>query len=220
MLEQDTNSFNPQSYPTTQSKKDSIAKRLDNTYKFLKNNYVLTNKKIFASVDDLYNEYKNYCIHNKCKDLGKIGFNNKMKEIGIKFFRSDGGTINRYKVEHSELLKIANKFKWIHELDIFREDIFVDDEVEEKSLLDQGVNEPDYKKITEEQSKQIKDLQEQINQLKSRDLFSLLKEQLDNIPRFQKIHAEGINAQAAQKNLLLEEPKQHITKFVLDFMED
>jgi len=207
MLEQDTNSFNPQSYPTTQSKKDSIAKRLDNTYKFLKNNYVLTNKKIFASVDDLYNEYKNYCIHNKCKDLGKIGFNNKMKEIGIKFFRSDGGTINRYKVEHSELLKIANKFKWIHELDIFREDIFVDDEI---SLLDQGIiEEPDYKQIVEEQKKQIKDLQEQINQLKSRDLFSLLKEQLDNLPRF-------------QKNEQKDEPKQteyihQVEKFVLEF---
>ena len=44
-----------------------------------------------------------------------------MKEINFNYYRTDGGKKNRYKIQHEELLKVAKRFHWIHELDEFEE---------------------------------------------------------------------------------------------------
>lgn len=45
MMDMDLNGYNSQSYPITQSKLDSFSKRLDNVYKFVKEEFVLQENK-------------------------------------------------------------------------------------------------------------------------------------------------------------------------------
>ena len=119
MLEIDTNKFNSQGYPMTQGKADSIAKRLDSVYRFLKNCYILKSKDISSTVNDLHIEYKVFCTEENIRHNGKIDFNKKLGDIGIKYYAGSGGTVNKYKKSHAELKEIGLKFKWIHELDEF-----------------------------------------------------------------------------------------------------
>ena len=160
MMEVNTEKFNPQNYPITQNKYDSIAKRLDSVYSFLKQNYILQNKNIFSSVEDLFEEYKTF-VGDGNKAYGKIDFNKKLKEISINYYKTNGGTMNRYKVSHDDLLKISTKFKWVHDLDEFKKPT----ESFKTELLDQGL-EDEYKHKYEASQKQIQELERIIEELK------------------------------------------------------
>jgi regulator of replication initiation timing len=165
MMEVNTDDFYAQKYPETRAKRDAISERLPNEYAFLKFNYILCNRSINGKVEDIYVEYKNYCKAFSLKEIGKILFNRKLEEIGIKYVRCDNGTANKYDVKHSKLMEIANKFKWIHDLDNFRNDIFADDEIvfsnsSSSSRLDEGVN-------SEEKENEIKELNAKLQRLEN-----------------------------------------------------
>ena len=118
LKEVDTSKFNPQAYPMTKSKLDSFSKRLDNVYKFLKDEYILRNRGISRiTVADLYAEFCLYCGNNKKK--GKIDFNSKLEEINIKYYGSSNK--NYYKVSYEDLKAISDKFHWVHALDEIEE---------------------------------------------------------------------------------------------------
>ena len=159
MMELNTENFNPQNYPITQNKFDSIAKRLDSVYAFLKQNYILQTKSIYCSVDELFEEYKSHVADGKA--YGKIDFNKKLKEIDINYYKTNGGMLNRYKVSHEDLMKIAKKFKWIHDLDEFKKS----KEPVNTEKLDNGLDD-EYKTKYESSQKKIQELERQIEELK------------------------------------------------------
>ena len=136
LLEINTVNFNAQNFPMTNNKLDSISKRLDSVYQFLKDDYILCNKGIQCSVQELYDEYLEHSKVLK-KQYTKIDFNKQMKLINIKHYPSSG--TNKYKISCDDLLLIAKKFNWIHELDEFKNSCDEDDVMDEfkyKTLYD------------------------------------------------------------------------------------
>jgi hypothetical protein len=117
LLDVNIENFNPQGFPMTNNKLDAISKRLDSVYQFLKDNYILRRKDINMSVQELYDAYSESCEDKK--KYNKIDFNKQLKTININHYKSNG--INKYKISSIDLLVIANKLNWIHELDEFDE---------------------------------------------------------------------------------------------------
>lgn len=112
----DITGYNPQKYPLTQAKLDSFSKRLDSVYKFLKEKYIFENLDLKVLSSELYTEYKGFSIDSK-KPYGREDFHKKLSEVGIiKVKRSNF----YYDVKHSDLLKIADKYHWIHDLDEYQ----------------------------------------------------------------------------------------------------
>lgn len=163
LMEIDTTNFKAQNYPTTQSKLDSIVKRLDIVYQFLKDEYVLKSKGINrVIVQDLYDEYKTYCNSITKKPISKIDFNKKLKEINIEYYTSDKK--NKFNVPFETLKVIANKENWIHILDeITDESEQQEDDLKSKvALLEQSNISKDI--TIDKLQKQIQELQDLLKQ--------------------------------------------------------
>ena len=119
-MEVDTDNYNSQNFPVTQSKLDSFAKRLDTHEAFLKHKYILTKLEIKCTVGELYDEYVTYCKSNELKASSKIDLNKKLKELNIVSYKSD--KCNKFKVSIETLEEIASTRKSIHETDEYFED--------------------------------------------------------------------------------------------------
>ena len=154
LYEIDTEKFNPQSYPKTQSKLDSYSKRLDNVYKYLKDEFILKKRNVDRiSVTDFHQDYLAYSGKNGInKPKTKIDFNSALKNIGINYSKSD--KTNYYKIPLEQLTEISNKFNWVHDLD----------EYKQESSLDKDVF-ADYEELYKKQTDEINDLKEQIKKL-------------------------------------------------------
>ena len=135
LLDVNIENFNPQSFPMNNNKLDAISKRLDSVYQFLKDSFILRRKDINMSVQDLYDAYVE--SNEDKKKYNKIDFNKQLKTININHYKSNG--VNKYKISSIDLLVIANKLNWIHELDEF-DDIKAinefNDETDFKSLYE------------------------------------------------------------------------------------
>jgi hypothetical protein len=119
LLTIDTENFNPQSFPMTNNKLDSLSKRLDNVYKFVKEEYILNNYKLDISLTEMYSYYKIYCRNNLIKPVPKEDFNRKLSEANINKIRKN----NKYyfDIQLIDLVSIAKKNNWINDLDEFDE---------------------------------------------------------------------------------------------------
>ena len=119
----DTDGFNPQAYPMTRSKLDSISKRLDIVYKFLKEKYVLRYDGFRMQFKELYLEFKSYCREQGSDEFGKMkrvsqeDFSKKLLEIGVQVIEKDDKRI--YFMNQDDLLDYATRKYWIHETDTF-----------------------------------------------------------------------------------------------------
>jgi hypothetical protein len=111
------NNFNPQSFPITQSKLDSLSKRLDSVYKFIKEEYVLKNLDLDLSATELYTEYKYSTTY---KAVTKEDFHRKLNEVGLTKTKKDGKLW--YEIPHKTLAKCAKSKMWLHELDEYEEE--------------------------------------------------------------------------------------------------
>ena len=120
LMEINTDKFNSQDFPMTQSKLDSFAKRLESHEVFLKNNYVLRKGDIKCIAGELHEEYESYCKANGSKSISKIEFNKKLKELGIEPYKSN--STNKFKVSSERLQEIAAERHWIHSTDDYFED--------------------------------------------------------------------------------------------------
>lgn len=119
LYEIDLNGYYSQKFPETKNKLDSYVKRIDSAYLFLKTEYIFKNIPIYIKRKDFYQEYLAYCTTEGInKKHGVIDFNNKLKEVGIKPYKSSGDI--KYKVSHNDLLDLASKNHWIHELDEYK----------------------------------------------------------------------------------------------------
>ena len=107
--------FKPQSFPITNSKMDSFAKRLEPHENFIKHNYILQKININCSVQELYDEFVLFCKEEQRNPFKKIEFGSKLKELGIEYYKSNGS--NKYKVSFDALQEIATTRHWIHDID-------------------------------------------------------------------------------------------------------
>jgi len=135
MLELDTKNFNSQKdMPENTKKTDAIVDHLDYVYRFLKDEYVLAHRNIKTKYTDLYQEYKQYVNNNDRKALSKIQFNAKLVSVGIKHYKSNDSL--KFNVPLEELNTIAEKNKWLHELDEYRKHEEDNEEEEEKEDIE------------------------------------------------------------------------------------
>ena len=115
-----TEGFNPQTFPMTNAKRDSLTKRLDVVYKFLKTEYLLAKRDINCAAVDLFDEFK-------CRSFSKLpkeDFHRKMTEAG--FVKTKHKQKNRYwyTISNEKLHECAKKKLWLNEYDEFVSDIF------------------------------------------------------------------------------------------------
>lgn len=137
LMEINLEGFYSQNYPLTQSKLDSVAKRLDNVYKFLKYKYILPKKNIDkVSVSNLFSQYVEYCSKNQLKPKHKVDFNKTLEDVGIT--RKKDNAIKFYRITYEELNKISEKFHWVHDLDEV-EEVEEDDNSMFESVIDKSV---------------------------------------------------------------------------------
>ena len=116
LMEVDTTNYVPQDFPTTQSKLDSYAKRMDSHENFLKYNYVLNRSEIKTTLGDLYEEYVSFCRGSGIsKAYSKVELGKKLREIGIEPYKSNDKL--KIKVSAKDLAQIAKSFNWVHETD-------------------------------------------------------------------------------------------------------
>lgn len=161
LREIDTTNYKAQQYPTTKNKLNSISKRLDTVYKFLKEEYLLKNESVFEKVNDFYIFYKSYCSTNNKTCVCKTDFISKLSEIQINFYKTKGS--NYFKIENSLLKTIADKFKWLNELDEF-DNKESNDDIDNPKFEADKINIKD--EIIDKQNKQIDELQKELMELK------------------------------------------------------
>jgi hypothetical protein len=168
-MEVDLTNYNAQRYPTTQSKLDAFAKRLDIISKFLKHEFVLRRKPVTrVLVSNFYEHFCNYCSKLSIKPKNKIDFNKALKDLGIEYKKSNGN--NYYTVSLDELNALATKFKWIHALDEYQDE-------EEDKTLDFGVEQKDeeikidYEQLYKQQLDKLKALEKEMTELKSNSII-------------------------------------------------
>lgn len=159
-VEVDTNGFKPQSFPITKNKLNSISKRLDTVYAFLKENYILEKKNVDEKLSDFYLLYQEYCLTKNKRGCGKTDFTTKLSEIQINYYKSNG--YNKYKISLEQLKLIADNNNWITEIDEYAEEEsthIIDDD--EKNEIDTLRTENEILK------QQLKEMEEKIKSMSS-----------------------------------------------------
>ncbi len=104
-------------------------------------------KNIKAKTSTLFKEYETFCHTEGQKSCGKTEFYNKLEAVGITYRKSDG--FHKYIIDYSFLQKIADKFKWIHETDVYKVEKNLDDHTED-NIDDENIlviHNPKYEKI-------------------------------------------------------------------------
>jgi len=124
----DTTNYYPQQYPMTDNKLNSISKRLDFTFQYIKEEYILCNKDLKSKLSDLYDDYKFWCTKTQKKSCQKTDFVSKLKEIQIYHKKSNGYLVYNYKLD--VLKEIAAQQNWMTELDEYNDKDDDDDEDE------------------------------------------------------------------------------------------
>lgn len=164
LLEVDLSDYNKGKAPLTQNKKDAKISLLNSVYKFIKFNYVLCEKSINTQTKELYDNYIIYCNQTSNREFKKRKFLSLLREVGITYITKNSKCIVNYDI--SDLQKIADKFKWIHDDDC---EEFIDNCIWKESIS-----------INNAESKQDKDIRitwlENENDRLKKDLSQLRKE--------------------------------------------
>jgi hypothetical protein len=157
MEEIDIKGFKPQRFPMTNNKINSFAKRLESHESFIKHHYVLQKLGIKCTVQELFDEYVEYCKKEQRSSYKKIEFGSKLKELGIEYYKTAGN--NKYKVSTEFLHELATTRHWVHEIDDYCE--------EQPSKEEQGSKQDDelIQKYTQSE-KDLKKLKNENEQLR------------------------------------------------------
>jgi hypothetical protein len=165
-VEIDVKGFKPQNFPMTDNKVDSFAKRLESHENFIKHNYVLQKLGIKCSVQELHDEYTDFCKKEQRSALKKIEFGARLKELGIEYYKSNGN--NKYKVSIEFLQELATTRHWIHDIDDYKSDKKapptsngLDDEIPCTELTDD-----DLIRRLKDKEEEVNDLNEQFEKMR------------------------------------------------------
>lgn len=116
LLSIDTKGFNAQrAMPDNDNKRREMSYNIPTEYKFIKKNYVLQKRSIFCSLQELFDEYLAFCTLEEGRSANKHKFVKCLEELQIKYYKSN--TKNMYKVDYETLKALADKRKWICDLD-------------------------------------------------------------------------------------------------------
>ncbi len=118
LMKIDLTNFNPQEFPLTQSKIESIVSRLDPVCKFLKEEYVLKKLCIDSTCADLYAQY---IYTHKGKQMSAIAFHRKLAELG--FVKKRRGTRWAYRISDDFLFDLATNKHWLTDFDEFADSL-------------------------------------------------------------------------------------------------
>ena len=162
--EVDTNNYHPQDYPITENKINSISKRLDFAYQFIKEEYILNNKDIKSKLSDFYDDFKFWCSKEQKKACQKTDFISKLKEIQILHYKSHGYLC--YNVKLDVLKDIADKQHWITECDEYTESNDDDDE-DQNTTIQTPIQTSTIKAMTVDQYNKYDEEKEQHDKLKT-----------------------------------------------------
>ena len=173
LMEVDTTNYRPQNFPTTQSKLDSYAKRMDSHENFLKYNYVLNRSELKTSLGELYEEYVSYCRGSGIsKPYSKVDLGKKLREIGIEPYKSNDKL--KIKMSAKELAQIAKNHNWVHEVDEYydkeskkkdKQDFLDPSGLDACLTCEEVDNEEILKKLTDKE-KEVQDLNEQFEKMR------------------------------------------------------
>ena len=172
LMEVDTTDYRPQNFPTTQSKLDSYAKRMDSHENFLKYNYVLNRSELNTSLGVLYDEYITYCRGNGIpKPYSKVDLGKKLREIGIEPYKSNDKL--KVKVTAKDLEQLAKRHNWVHETDEYYDKESKKDKkkLPDSNGLDAGIpctelNDDDLIQKLKDKEEEVNDLNEQFEQMR------------------------------------------------------
>jgi hypothetical protein len=140
LWEINVDNFNSMDIPVTSAKSDLCADLLTPIEKFLKYKYFLRDISVNKKVKELHYEFDEYCANNKLFTVSIQKFAQNMRELGFNYKPQNG--YNTFKISMEELKNIAQKKKWIHDLDKDEMDEVFEDELE-KEYLENGVNKTD-----------------------------------------------------------------------------
>ena len=123
----DLTNYHDQAFPSTKAKQDAIVKRLDTVARFIKEKYILRNRDLITKLQDLYDEYKKYCLGAGIRTECKIEFNTKLTRYKLESKKS-GNDHNKFNYKLEYLKEIAHFNKWMHITDQYEltEDQFDD----------------------------------------------------------------------------------------------
>ena len=178
--ETDTTNFQPQDYPLTKNKLNSISKRLDSVFLFLKEEFILKNKSIDGiKLKDFYEMYECFCLERKKRICDKTTFTSKLSEVQINYKLSNG--YNRYKISLEALKVLSKTHNWINELDEFEkkddDKTIIEDETNLKILtLENKIKELEAQLLKFQQN----EIRKEENITNDNDIIELEKE-LNNI---------------------------------------
>ena len=120
--------FDENSFPKTDTFKDKICDKLDSTFKFIKYEYIQTNKSFdMVPLRDLYEEFKywNQSQTGFKQTITNMIFSKKLKQLKCVTYKritdSNGKKSLCFSGSADELLKEFSKKGWIHELDEINE---------------------------------------------------------------------------------------------------
>ena len=139
LMEIDTDDYNSLDMPDTQAKLNMIVDLLNPIEKFLKKEYLLKKKNVRSKVKDLYTEYEIFCTENGLHCETKTEFTSGLKQYGFEF-KCIGG-YNCYRISVELLQAVAEKRKWLHELD--KDDMDEEDLNHDNDEEDDGVDTSD-----------------------------------------------------------------------------
>ena len=78
---------------------NSISKRLDFTFQYIKEEYISCNKDLKSKLSDLYDDYKFWCTKTQKKACQKTDFVSKLKGIQLYHKKSNGYLVYNYKLD-------------------------------------------------------------------------------------------------------------------------
>jgi hypothetical protein len=176
----DTSDIDTMPLPDSDGKRDAYAERLRPEYKFLKEQYIFNKIGLDKiKLGDLHNQYNDWAEHSKQRQQTKIAFCEALKEIKITQKKTNGYLY--YCVPYGELLAIAKKKHWIHELDEFEEG--------ENEQVEKVEDECEtLKKIIEEQNKKIAELERKLALAEQKTKYEIVRENI--ISKHEKIVKE------------------------------
>ena len=151
--------WNEDIIPQTEARDSKIIEALPTFYKYIKEQYILTETDLNVKTDEFFIEYR---LHSKDKtSLQKLGRYIKALDIKpIKLFKNAG---YKYQKTAKELYDIFKAKKWIDE----EMDLINPENPNKKSPLD---DETDYKSKYEEALKRIEQLEKQLQQPKPKSI--------------------------------------------------